>query len=73
MTTYNISGNEVELNLEDGDCLMGVIVIGLVKRLEGDSEGIVMNVSDGLGWITQRGMLDTAQEYVGITEDGDDS
>ncbi|RBP66421.1 hypothetical protein DFO66_103371 [Brevibacterium sanguinis] len=71
MTTYNIAGNEVELNLEDGDCLMGVIVIGLVKRLEGDGEGIVMNASDGLGWITQRGMLDTAQEYVGIADEQD--
>lgn len=72
MTLFNVAGNDVDLLLEDGDMLVGYVVIGLVQRLEGEGEAIVIRSSDGLSYFTRLGLVTEAVDYIKYADQADE-
>jgi hypothetical protein len=58
----------VTLDIEDGQQLTEVVVLGKLADFESGGTSVVIGGSEGLDWIAQRGLVSAAQ-YVMDTED----
>lgn len=54
----------VTFDLEDGQQVTEVVVLGKVADFEHSGTALVIGVSDGLDWIAQRGLISTAQHIL---------
>jgi hypothetical protein len=54
----------VTLDLDDGQQVTEVVVLGKVADFEHSETALVMGASEGLDWIAQRGLISAAQHIL---------
>jgi hypothetical protein len=62
----------VTLDIEDGDQLTEVLVLGKVTNFESGDTGLVIGTSEGLDWIAQHGLIRVGELVIGRAHVGDE-
>lgn len=57
MSTYELLGHEIEMDLEDDEIVTGLVVLVCTDTMDGDSEGLHFRYSIPTGRIKAGGMI----------------